>query len=61
VRIHERAIAELYGAPPDGAAPGTFYLLRPDLHVAGRWQQAVPAEISATLDACLGLTAKGQS
>jgi 3-(3-hydroxy-phenyl)propionate hydroxylase len=53
VRIYERAIAELYGAPPDGTVPGTVYLLRPDLHVAGRWKQAVPAEILASIDAYL--------
>jgi len=48
-------------ADPDGAVagrydarPGTVYLLRPDLHVAGRWREAVPAEIIATLSACLG-------
>jgi 3-(3-hydroxy-phenyl)propionate hydroxylase len=50
VRIDEPAVAELYGA----LSKGTFYLLRPDLHVAGRWHEAVPAEIIATLDACLG-------
>lgn len=37
-----------------GAAPGTLYLVRPDLHVAGRWKQAVPAEVVATLEAGLG-------
>lgn len=36
------------------ALPGTVYLVRPDLHVAGRWRRAVPAEILATLDAGLG-------
>jgi 3-(3-hydroxy-phenyl)propionate hydroxylase len=54
VRVYERTIAELYGAPPDGTVPGTFYLLRPDLHVAGRWMHAVPAEIIASLEAFLG-------
>jgi 3-(3-hydroxy-phenyl)propionate hydroxylase len=37
-----------------GAVPGTLYLVRPDLHVAGRWRRAVPAEVLATLDAGLG-------
>jgi 3-(3-hydroxy-phenyl)propionate hydroxylase len=39
-----------------GAAPGTLYLIRPDLHVAGRWKAVVPDEVVATLDACLGRT-----
>ncbi|WFU14171.1 FAD-dependent monooxygenase [Bradyrhizobium sp. CB3481] len=36
------------------AAPGTFYLLRPDLHIAGRWRTAVPDEILKTAKICLG-------
>jgi 3-(3-hydroxy-phenyl)propionate hydroxylase len=36
------------------AAPGTLYLLRPDLHIAGRWKTAVPAEIVRTAGLCLG-------
>jgi len=36
------------------AAPGTLYLLRPDLHVAGRWQAVVPGEILKTAGLCLG-------
>jgi 3-(3-hydroxy-phenyl)propionate hydroxylase len=36
------------------AAPGTFYLLRPDLHIAGRWKTAVPGEILKTAGLCLG-------
>jgi 3-(3-hydroxy-phenyl)propionate hydroxylase len=36
------------------AAPGTVYLLRPDLHVAGRWKALRPDEIMQTLSACLG-------
>jgi 3-(3-hydroxy-phenyl)propionate hydroxylase len=36
------------------AAPGTLYLLRPDLHIAGRWQAAVPGEILKTAGFCLG-------
>lgn len=45
-------LAERYGA-----AAGTLYLIRPDLHVAGRWKTPMPAETVATLDACLGRTA----
>ena len=37
-----------------GAAPGTVYLLRPDLHVAGRWRQYIGAEIIAAMKVCLG-------
>ncbi|QCI67722.1 FAD-dependent monooxygenase [Phreatobacter stygius] len=51
-------------ADPDGnvagrydARPGTVYLLRPDLHVAGRWRDAVSDEIIASLSACLGRSA----
>jgi 3-(3-hydroxy-phenyl)propionate hydroxylase len=36
------------------ATPGTFYLLRPDLHIAGRWKTAVPDEILRTANVCLG-------
>jgi 3-(3-hydroxy-phenyl)propionate hydroxylase len=36
------------------AAPGTLYLLRPDLHIAGRWKTAIPAEILKTAGLCLG-------
>jgi 3-(3-hydroxy-phenyl)propionate hydroxylase len=36
------------------ATPGTLYLLRPDLHIAGRWKTAVPAEIVKTTGLCLG-------
>ena len=36
------------------ATPGTFYLLRPDLHIAGRWKTAVPDEILRTVNVCLG-------
>jgi 3-(3-hydroxy-phenyl)propionate hydroxylase len=36
------------------AAPGTLYLLRPDLHIAGRWKAAVPGEILKTASLCLG-------
>jgi 3-(3-hydroxy-phenyl)propionate hydroxylase len=36
------------------ARPGAFYLLRPDLHIAGRWMTLRPDEITRTIDACLG-------
>ena len=36
------------------AAPGTLYLLRPDLHIAGRWKTIVPDEILRTAGLCLG-------
>jgi 3-(3-hydroxy-phenyl)propionate hydroxylase len=37
-----------------GAVPGTLYLLRPDLHIAGRWKTIVTAEILRTARICLG-------
>lgn len=36
------------------AGPGTLYILRPDLHVAGRWKTVVPAEVLKTASICLG-------
>ncbi|MGH6641127.1 MAG: FAD-dependent monooxygenase [Bradyrhizobium sp.] len=42
-------IARLYAA-----APGTLYLLRPDLHVAGRWKAIAPNEVLRTAALCLG-------
>ena len=36
------------------AAPGTLYLLRPDLHIAGRWKTVAPGEILKTASLCLG-------
>jgi 3-(3-hydroxy-phenyl)propionate hydroxylase len=36
------------------AASGTLYLLRPDLHIAGRWKAVVPGEILKTAGLCLG-------
>jgi 3-(3-hydroxy-phenyl)propionate hydroxylase len=36
------------------AGHGTLYLLRPDLHVAGRWKTVVPAEVLKTASICLG-------
>ncbi|WP_202639059.1 hypothetical protein [Bradyrhizobium sp. CCBAU 051011] len=46
---HGGEIARLFAA-----APGTLYLLRPDLHIAGRWKAAVPSEILRTAGICLG-------
>ncbi len=37
-----------------GARDGTFYLLRPDRHVAGRWSTLATAEIEAALYRALG-------
>ena len=37
-----------------GAVPGTLYLLRPDLHIAGRWKTIAPDEILRTARICLG-------
>ena len=45
----EGDIASLYGA-----VPGTFYLLRPDLHVAGRWRRFEADEVRQVLLGCLG-------
>jgi 3-(3-hydroxy-phenyl)propionate hydroxylase len=42
-------IARLYAA-----APGTLYLLRPDLHVAGRWKNIAANEVLRTAALCLG-------
>jgi 3-(3-hydroxy-phenyl)propionate hydroxylase len=51
-------------ADPDGeiariyaAEPGNLYLLRPDLHVAGRWKRITPQEVLRTASTCLGKTA----
>jgi 3-(3-hydroxy-phenyl)propionate hydroxylase len=55
--------APIAGAIPDrdgeiarlfGAEPGTLYLLRPDLHIAGRWKTIVAGEILRTAGLCLG-------
>ena len=43
-------IAHLFDAP----APGTLYLLRPDLHIAGRWKTINADEILRTVRLCLG-------
>lgn len=42
-------IADLFNAQS-----GTFYLLRPDLHIAGRWKATVSNEILRTARLCLG-------
>jgi 3-(3-hydroxy-phenyl)propionate hydroxylase len=39
-----------------GARPGTLYLIRPDLHIAGRWTAIVAHEIVQTARICLGKT-----
>ena len=44
-----KAITEAFDA-----VPGTVYLLRPDLHVAGRWRQCNAVEILAAMKVCLG-------
>jgi len=38
-----------------GAVPGTLYLLRPDLHIAGRWMAIAPDEVLRTARICLGI------
>lgn len=40
-----------------GAEPGTLYLLRPDLHIAGRWKTIAADEVLRTARICLGRTA----
>ena len=45
----EGEIARLYAA-----APGTLYLLRPDLHIAGRWKTIAANEVLRTAALCLG-------
>ena len=51
-----KAIADTDGeiARLFAAEPGALYLLRPDLHIAGRWKTAVPGEIVRTARICLG-------
>lgn len=36
------------------ATPGTLYLLRPDLHITGRWKTIVASEVLRTAGLCLG-------
>jgi 3-(3-hydroxy-phenyl)propionate hydroxylase len=37
------------------AGPGTLYLLRPDLHIAGRWKAVAADEVLRTARLCLGI------
>lgn len=43
--------AELYGAQD-----GTAYLLRPDMHIAARWQHVKPGQVQVALNAILSRT-----
>ncbi len=45
----DRTIADAFDAKP-----GTVYLLRPDLHVAGRWRQFGIEQLITALKTCLG-------
>jgi 3-(3-hydroxy-phenyl)propionate hydroxylase len=51
-----KAIADTDGeiARLFAAETGALYLLRPDLHIAGRWKTAVPGEIVRAARICLG-------
>jgi len=35
------------------AGEGTFYLARPDRHIAARWHNVVPSEVTAVLQSIL--------
>ena len=37
-----------------GATDGTFYLVRPDRHVAARWRHIVPDEVRQAFNQALG-------
>ena len=45
----QEAVAQAYGA-----GPGSAYLIRPDMHVAARWQEATAAAIDAALQRARG-------
>jgi 3-(3-hydroxy-phenyl)propionate hydroxylase len=49
IRDADGEIARLYAS-----APGTLYLLRPDLHIAGRWKTIAANEALRTAALCLG-------
>ena len=49
IEDREGSIAEVFGA-----RHGAFYLLRPDLHIAGRWLSLQPGEIISVLQSSLG-------
>lgn len=66
LRIQCQGSAATAGAIADGdgeiarlfdARPGTLYLLRPDLHIAGRWKTITADEVLRTARLCLGRTA----
>jgi 3-(3-hydroxy-phenyl)propionate hydroxylase len=51
----EGALADIEGriARAYGAQPGSFYLLRPDMHVAGRWLQGDPGRVMVSMKTIL--------
>jgi 3-(3-hydroxy-phenyl)propionate hydroxylase len=51
----EGALADTEGriARAYGAQPGSFYLLRPDMHVAARWLQGDPTRVEASMKTIL--------
>ncbi|QWG20376.1 FAD-dependent monooxygenase [Bradyrhizobium sediminis] len=66
LRIQPPGLAATADAIADGdgeiarlfnARPGTLYLLRPDLHIAGRWKTIAADEVLRTARLCLGRTA----